>query len=117
MTLADSTVPDTKSMASRLFTVLGVFTDVAPGRALTLSEISRRAELPVSTTHRLIGELLRCEALERTRDGRYTIGFRLWEIGAQTPAFQMLRRTALPYLEELRGTSRHEVQLVVLDGD
>jgi len=117
MTLAVTAVPDARSMTSRLFAVLGAFTEAAPGRSLSLTEIARHAGLPISTTHRLVGELVRCDALDRRRDGRYTIGFRLWEIGAQTPASQMLRTAALPYLEDLHGLAGDDVMLAVLDTD
>lgn len=116
MTLAISGVSDDRSMTSRLFAVLGTFTSDVEEGALTLTEIARRARLPISTTHRLVNELVRCDALDRRRDGRYSIGFRMWEIGAQTPASQMLRTSALPYLEGLHALAGDEVQLVVLDG-
>ncbi|SNR83815.1 IclR helix-turn-helix domain-containing protein [Haloechinothrix alba] len=46
-------------------------------RAMTLSEISRQAEIPVSTVHRLVAELTAWGALERGGDGRYRVGLRL----------------------------------------
>ena len=49
---------------------------------LTLSEISRRSGLPLTTTHRLVRELSAWGALERGADGRYHIGLHLWEIAA-----------------------------------
>ena len=45
--------------------------------AYTLSELSRLSGLPLSTAHRLVGELERWGALERGSDGRYRIGLRL----------------------------------------
>lgn len=117
MTMDDPLTRDARSMTSRLFSVLGVFTGVAPGRGLTLSEIARRAGLPVSTSHRLIGELVRCEALERDGDGRYTIGFRMWEIGMHAASLSGLRSEALPHLGELHTLSGQEARLDVLDGD
>src|SRR3984885_8080741 len=67
---------DRRSVTGRAFAVLETFTPECP--ALTLSEISRRAALPLTTTHRLVGELCASRALERDGDGRYRVGLRLW---------------------------------------
>lgn len=110
------TVPDPRSATSRLFSLLGAFTGLAPGAVLNLTEIANRAQLPISTTHRMVQELVRCDALDRRRDGTYTIGFHMWEIGSQTPASVMLRNAAFPHMEDLHRIAGHEVELVVLDG-
>ena len=52
-----------KNAAGRLLAVLDAFGPRS--RALSLSEISRRSELSLSTTHRLVHELLSWGALER----------------------------------------------------
>jgi len=68
------------TVAGRVLTVLEVFEAGNP--ALTLSEISHRAGLPLSTTHRIVTELTSWGALERHPDRRYTIGWRLVELAA-----------------------------------
>nr|WP_211178196.1 IclR family transcriptional regulator [Pseudonocardia acidicola] len=94
--------------------VLAAFTTDRP--RLTLTEISRRSELPLTTTHRLVGELAAWGALERDEDGRYGIGLRLWEVGALAPRSLGLRESAMPFLEDLYEVTRENVQLAVLDG-
>ncbi|WP_420120170.1 helix-turn-helix domain-containing protein [Nakamurella sp.] len=47
---------------------------------LSLAEISRRAELPLSTTFRLVQELLAGRMLARDEHRRYRIGPRLREL-------------------------------------
>ncbi|GAA3236653.1 IclR family transcriptional regulator [Pseudonocardia petroleophila] len=84
--------------------------------ALTLSELARRAELPLSTVHRLAGELVGWGALERGADGRFRIGLRLWEVGALAPRGSALRERALPFLEDLSQVTRENVQLAVREG-
>jgi DNA-binding IclR family transcriptional regulator len=84
--------------------------------AYTLSELSRLAGLPLSTTHRLVGELARWGALERGTDGRYRIGLRLVELGALCPRGTGLRDVALPYMEDLYEATHQNVQLAVRDG-
>jgi hypothetical protein len=83
---------------------------------LTLSEISRRAGLSLTTTHRLVGELRAWGALERGEDGRYGIGLRLLEPGALAPLGLQLRELAVPYLDDLHQVTRANVVLVVRDG-
>jgi len=94
--------------------VLEAFTPASP--ALTLSEISRRAALPLTTTHRLVAELRAAGALERDGDGRYRIGLRLWEIGSLAPRGVPLREAALPFLEDLYEVTHENAQLGVREG-
>ncbi|NMI02204.1 IclR family transcriptional regulator [Pseudonocardia sp. K10HN5] len=102
------------SVTARVLDVLAAFTTDRP--RLTLTEISRRSELPLTTTHRLVGELAAWGALERDEDGRYGIGLRLWEVGALAPRSLGLRESAMPFLEDLYEVTRENVQLAVLDG-
>jgi DNA-binding IclR family transcriptional regulator len=97
--------------------VLGVLDAFGPGRtSLSLTEIARRAYLPLSTAHRLVGELLAWGALERGDDGRYRIGLRLWEVGSLAPRSLGLRESAMPFLTDLQEVTGENVQLAVLDG-
>lgn len=82
---------------------------------LTLSELSRRAGLPLSTAHRLVGELADRGALERGTDGRYRVGLWLWEVASLAPHGPGLRESALPFLEDLYEATHQNVQLAVLD--
>lgn len=83
---------------------------------LTLSDIARRAALPLTTTHRLVGELCASGALERDSDGTYRIGLRLWEIASLAPRGAPLREAALPFLEDLYEVTHENVQLGVREG-
>ena len=58
---------DSRSVTARGFAVLETFTPAWP--TLTLSDIARRAALPLTTAHRLVGELCASGALERDGDG------------------------------------------------
>jgi DNA-binding IclR family transcriptional regulator len=103
-----------RSVTSRVLSVLDVFD--SSHRRLSLSQISRRAGLPLATAHRLVGELAAWGALERDTDGRYQVGLRLWEVAALAPRGLGLREAALPYLEDLYEATHQHVQLAVLDG-
>ncbi|MFI1996414.1 IclR family transcriptional regulator [Actinoplanes sp. NPDC020271] len=84
--------------------------------SLTLTDLARRAGLPLSTVHRLAAELLAWGALERDAAGRYNVGLRLWEVAALAPRGQGLRERALPYLEDLSQVTHENVQLAVREG-
>lgn len=99
---------------ARAFRLLDAFTIERP--TLTLSELSRRAGLPLSTTHRIVGELTTWGALERGSDGCYRVGLRLWEVAALAPRGVGLREVAMPYLEDLSHVTRENVQLAVREG-
>lgn len=105
--------PIRSGVTARVLDVLGAFTPAAPG--LTLTEIAGRTGLPLTTVHRLVGELTAGGALERGEDGRYRIGLRLWEIASLAPASHGLRERSMPFLEDLHEVTRHNVQLAVLD--
>ncbi|MFJ8962392.1 IclR family transcriptional regulator [Lentzea sp. NPDC102401] len=88
----------------------------ADRRELTLSDLARRADMPLSTTHRLMQELCAWGAVERGTDGLYRIGLRLWELGSLAPRGPGLREAALPFLEDLSRITRENVQLAVREG-
>lgn len=102
------------SVASRIFAVLDCF-DLAHTE-LSLTQVSERSDLPLSTTRRLIAELVEWGALERLVDNRYRVGLRLWQIGVLAPQQRGLREAAAPLLHDLRTATGETAQLVVLDG-
>lgn len=85
-------------------------------RTLTLAELARRTSLPKPTVHRLIGQLVDRGFLSRTPDGRFTLGMRLFEVGARVPFPRQLRQLALPFMENLLESFHETVHLAVLDG-
>lgn len=102
------------SVTSRALAILGAFDE--EHRALSLSDISARADLPLATTHRLLGELFRWGALERLPSGDYVIGRRIWDIGHLAPAETGLRQVAEPFLHDLYGATLATVHLAVREG-
>lgn len=103
-----------ETVTARVLALLHAFSARHP--ELTLTELAQRAGLPLSTAHRLVGELAAWGALERAEDGRYRVGLRLWEVGALAPRSLGLRESAMPFLEDLYEVTRQNVQLAVLDG-
>lgn len=103
-----------RSAPERLLAVLAAFDHGHP--ALSLTDISRRAGLTLTTAHRLVGALTAWGALERDGAGTYHVGLRLWEVAALAPRGLALRQVALPYLEDLYEATHENVQLAVRDG-
>jgi DNA-binding IclR family transcriptional regulator len=103
-----------RTSSSRLFALLDAFAVGPP--TMSLTELAMKSKLPVSTAHRLLGELCEWGALERSDDGRYQIGGRLWQIGALAPRYRTLRATAVPYMQDLYEITHENVSLAVRDG-
>jgi DNA-binding IclR family transcriptional regulator len=103
-----------RSVTSRALAVLDAFDASAP--RLSLSEIAERSALPLTTAHRLLGELTGWGALHRRGDGRYEIGRKLWDLGLLAPVQLELRQVAAPFLQDLHTTIRDTVHLAVRDG-
>ncbi|MCQ9131614.1 IclR family transcriptional regulator [Streptomyces sp. IBSBF 2807] len=103
-----------RSAPERLLSVLAAFDHAHT--ALSLSDISRRARLTLTTAHRLVGALTEWGALERDPCGVYHVGLRLWEVAALAPRGLALRQVALPFLEDLYEATHENVQLAVRDG-
>lgn len=101
-------------MVSRALGVLGAFDE--DHRRLTLTQLARRADLPVPTVHRLVGELTAHGALARTPSGEYVVGRRLWSLGLLAPVQTGLREVASPFLQDLYAATLATVHLAVRDG-
>jgi DNA-binding IclR family transcriptional regulator len=99
------------SLTYRSLDVLATFTPDHPTR--TLQEISRESGLPLTTTHRIVSDLVSWGALERTRAGRIQVGLRLWEVASLAPRGLGLREVALPFMEDLFVATGENVQLAV----
>lgn len=102
------------SVTSRALAILSAFDE--QHRTLSLSDIATRADLPLATTHRLLGELYRWGALERLPSGDYVIGRRIWDIGHLAPTETGLRQVAEPFLHDLYGATLATVHLAVREG-
>ena len=83
----------------------------------TLTEISRCAGLPLSTTHRILATL-RDIGLVEQEGGRdlYRLGLKLLELGSMVLANMEVHREALPFIEELVRETGETVHLGVFDG-
>lgn len=100
------------SVTSRALAVLAAFEN-SPG-SLSVSAISRRTGLPLSTTYRLVHELETWGGVEKNLDGKYEIGMRIWELGQL--AGRRLRDRARPFLQDLFDLTHDNLHLAVREG-
>ena len=112
--MAGNTSAPGATVTSRALALLGAFDE--HHRRLTLTELAERAQLPMPTAHRLVGELVVWGALTRAPTGEYAIGRRLWDLGLLAPVQTGLRELASPYLHDLYGATLATVHLAVRDG-
>ncbi|MGW5635000.1 IclR family transcriptional regulator [Streptomyces sp. NPDC003832] len=83
----------------------------------TVADIGRRAELPSSTTHRIVADLVSSGLLERDEEQRIRLGMRLWELALRGSHALRLRQAALPFMERVQARIREHTQLAVLEND
>jgi len=112
--MAGNTSKPGASVASRVLALLAAFD--GDHRGLTLSELARRADLPVPTASRLIAELVGWGALVRRPSGEYVVGRRLWDLGLLAPVQVGLRQVASPFLHDIYAATLATVHLAVRDG-
>lgn len=103
-----------RSMLAKASDILGVFSAEYP--VLTQAEITRRAQLAHSTTRRLLTEMVDHGLLDKTDDGSFTLGLRLWELGSMSHRVLSMRDTAMPFMTVLNQALGQHVQLAVREG-
>ncbi|MGO1630107.1 MAG: IclR family transcriptional regulator [Microbacterium sp.] len=107
--------PSGESVTERIVRVLETFD--ADRAVQTVAEVSRRAELPPSTGHRMVADLVDSGLLERDDAGRIRLGLRLWELAQRGSQALRLRQIALPHMEHVQARLREHTQLAVLEQD
>jgi DNA-binding IclR family transcriptional regulator len=103
-----------RSVASRVAAILMAFRS---GGTHSLTELAGLAGLPISTTHRLVGELVSRRVLERTEGGGYRVGLPLRMIGGiPRGSSPPLLDRALEVIADLATVTGSAVRVGMLDG-
>ncbi|WP_082972618.1 IclR family transcriptional regulator [Mycobacterium sp. 1245852.3] len=113
--MAGNTSRPAVTVTSRVLALLGAFD--SRHRRLSLTEMAGRADVPLSTAHRLVKELEAWGAVVRRPTGDYVVGRRLWDIGLLAPVQTDLREVASPFLHDLYGATLATVHIAARDGD
>ena len=100
------------SMVERMTLILDAFS--GPHTRLTLEDVTRKTNLPRSTAHRILDQLVRLEWLDRTPLG-YGLGKRALGLGGKGGSNFEIREAAAPLLQNLFVRTGMVVHLAVLD--
>lgn len=104
-----------RGMIDRVLVILNTFDRGHEQQRLT--DISRRCGLPLATTYRILQRLAVWGMLERTVDGNYQIGLRLWELGSLAPRSMELQHIARPFMHDLHTVTGFTVHLGIREGE
>ena len=94
--------------------LLQLFSESAHG--LTAKQVAGLSQLPVSTVHRFLANLVTADFLSCDHEGRYHLGIACFAIGQAALGHLDLRRLSLPILRELNQQTRETVHLTVRHG-
>ncbi|WP_235037177.1 IclR family transcriptional regulator [Actinomadura sp. K4S16] len=113
MTTANARRESPPSMIERMTLILDAFN--GPTARLTLEDVARRTQLPRSTAHRILDQLVKQRWLAHHSFG-YGLGQRALGLGGQDGGHGKIREAAAPLLHELQVTTGLVAHLAVLDG-
>lgn len=101
------------SMVERMTLIMDLFE--RPRTRVTLEKVVQRTDLPRSTAHRILDQLVRLRWLHHTASG-YVLGSRALGLGGREIGHSTLRAAAADQLHDLAIRTRMVVHLAVLDG-
>ncbi|MCG2620727.1 IclR family transcriptional regulator [Arthrobacter sp. I2-34] len=107
--------PSGESVIRRLIKIISAFD--AAHTSMPVAGLARRTGLPVTTTYRLVDEMLDEGLLERDNRGQVRIGVRMWELVSRSSTMLGLREAAFPFCEDVHSVVQHHTTLGVLDQD
>lgn len=105
--------PSGDSVTDRIVRVLDTFT--TERTVQTVAGITARAELPTSSAHRIVNDLISAGLLDRDEERRVSLGMRLWELALRGSRALRLRQAALPHMNRVQNVVRQHTQLAVLE--
>ena len=117
MKKSNQSVPATPTIQviGRMFSLIDV---LAPREeAISLKEISEKAGLHPSTTHRILNDLATGRFVDRPEAGSYRLGMRLLELGNLVKGRLSVRDAALAPMRELHKLIQQPVNLSMRQGD
>ena len=86
-------------------------------QAMSLKSLSEQTGLNISTTHRILNDLVLARIIDRPMSGHYQLGMRLLELGNLVKARLNVRDVALPMMKTLHQQTRQTINLSVRQND
>jgi DNA-binding IclR family transcriptional regulator len=105
--------PTGESVIIRVVRLMSAFDRDLP--TMTISGLARRADLPLTTAHRLVDDLVAHGLIERLPEGNLRSGMRMWELAARGSRALNLRELALPFMGDVQAAVHQHTTLAVLD--
>jgi len=105
----------TVQVIERMFTLIDIL--ASREEAMSLKEISEKAGLHASTTHRILNDLATGRFVDRPQAGNYRLGMRLLELGNLVKNRLNVRDAAMEPMHELHRITQQPVNLSVRQGD
>lgn len=117
MTKKDPSIPSVPAVQviERMFTLIDVL--ASREEAISLKEISEKAGLHPSTTHRILNDLATGRFVDRPQPGSYRLGMRLLELGNLVKGRLNVRDAAVGPMRELHKQIQQPVNLSMRQGD
>ncbi len=117
MRKSDPGIPSvpTVQVIERMFTLIDIL--ASREEAMSLKEISEKAGLHASTTHRILNDLATGRFVDRPQAGNYRLGMRLLELGNLVKNRLNVRDAALEPMRELHRITQQPVNLSMRQGD
>ncbi|MGR0161259.1 IclR family transcriptional regulator [Paenarthrobacter nitroguajacolicus] len=113
MSVKEDTKTDMVGKALSLLVLLG-----NEPRGASAADLARNANLPFSTTYRLLGSLTRDGFVDYEPDGRrYHLGLRVFQLGQRVSNHHGFAATALPVLQRVTERTHEATILSVRDGN
>lgn len=89
------------SSVIKAFRILSAFRFA--GEKLTLSQLARRLDLNLATTHRFLTTLVSVGAVSRTPDGAFELGLLLADLGGRVSIAGTMHSVTQPHMDSLAG--------------
>jgi len=113
--MSNSGTEKKSGVVPKVMQILEAFDD--KNHFLQLSHIIERTQIPRSTCHRLLAEMVDVGLLDKVGGRRYCVGRKLWTTAMRTPLQRTVRDVALPYMQDLLRATGQVVNLLIPEGD
>ncbi len=106
---------DTVQAVTRALSLLEII--AREDRAITISELAKKAQLKLATAHRLLATMMNRGFIEQDPVSlRYRLGIKAFEIGNAAFSVNDLRMVSRPFLKSLAEHINETTNLAILDG-